>query len=601
MRARMLKPSLAAHRWPLVSSRRSLTTTVLTVLTAMAAAGCTTPWFATDDDAAAKAKFQELLTAPEPPAFIREATHPYGLTYAKIEGVAAVNGLWGTGGLAEPSPLRDQLIKEMRTDNVPNPDLFLEYDTTAMVHVAAMMPPGARRGDPLDLVVTTPPGSRATSLRSGWLMPARLREIQMIRNAARRSDVQAIANGPVLIRSLYEAGDESAMRREGRVLGGGLCHRDRRLGLMIRPEYQHVMLSSRLAKAINGRFFFFDGTTRRGIATAREDDFIELELHPRYRRNPQRLLSVVGAVAAKEYPGGLQTQLSDLVRKLSEPTTAADAALQLEAIGDDGVPALVAALDHPKQEIRFYAAEALAYLDRIESIEPLEALARDVPAFRYPALAAMEGLEQQLAAEALRRLTNQQSNEVRFGAFLALRERPDRDLLVPGQKLGDGFHLYQLPSTASPLIAVRLSERPEIVIFGGPCPVTPPKHLLTDSGLVIRGDEAGRLRLSRFLPGQPDQQTVVPANVATLIHGIAAVGGNFGDCIEVLRKLKDEGNLPDRLALDPRPQGLRTYHRQSSEGGELTTSDSLPPQDITPAPEPKPAYAWLDPRTWWRK
>ncbi len=52
-------------------------------------------------------------------------------------------------------------------------------------------------------------------------------------------------------------------------------------------------------------------------------------------------------------------------------------------------------------ELRFYASEALAYLDRVEAIEPLEASARDVAAFRHPALMALQGIEQQLAIDAL--------------------------------------------------------------------------------------------------------------------------------------------------------------------------------------------------------
>ncbi len=159
-----------------------------------------------------------------------------------------------------------------------------------------------------------------------------------------------------------------------------------------------------MATAINQRFFFFDGTTRRGVAKAIEDDFIELDLHPRYRDNVNRFMLVVRSIGGQAETSVNQERLAELGDLLKDPATASDAAMQLEAIGENAVPTLLKGLESDDRELRFYAAESLAYLDRTEAIEPLEDAVRDVPAFRHPALLAFEGFREPQVIDALLRL-----------------------------------------------------------------------------------------------------------------------------------------------------------------------------------------------------
>ena len=49
--------------------------------------------------------------------------------------------------------------------------------------------------------------------------------------------------------------------------------------------------------------------------------------------------------------------------ELRNPSISATTALQLEALGQDGIPALKLGLNHGDKEVVFYSAEALAYLD----------------------------------------------------------------------------------------------------------------------------------------------------------------------------------------------------------------------------------------------
>ena len=187
----------------------------------------------------------------------------------------------------------------------------------------------------------------------------------------RKGDLQAMGTGSVLTRASFEGNTDQRLQTQGLVLAGGTVQKTRKMGLVIRPEFQHWMLSKAIANAINQRFFFFDGSTRRGVAKPIEDDYIELEMHPRYETVLGRYIAVVRAVAVAPKSTSQHDRLKELGDRLNDPATAADAALQLEATGESAVPTLSAALQNDNPELRFYAAEALAYLDRPDAIAAL--------------------------------------------------------------------------------------------------------------------------------------------------------------------------------------------------------------------------------------
>ncbi|QDS90105.1 flagellar basal body P-ring protein [Rosistilla ulvae] len=560
----------------------------------VASCGCLSPWMGKKDDASENevAVVEELFESENRPKLVRDATVSMGMNPVKLESIAIVNGLAGTGGIPEPSPQRDTILSELKTLNINDPNQFLDSNQSAMVSVEAFLPPGIQKDDPIDLFVRISTRSTATSLRGGWLMPARLQEVRLLNNQLRTSDMLAVGTGPVLIRSAYEAGDEKALIREGVIPSGGRSTKSRTVGLIIRPAFQHAFISAQIANDINRRFFFFDGTNRRGIANAKEDDFIELSIHPTYHRNIPRMMSVVQSVAIKDSIDERHVRIKDLTARLTEPSTAAAAALQLEAIGDEGAVPLRVAATVANPEIRFYAAEALAYMDDVDAIDPLVELARTEPAFRYRSLLALSILEHRLAAEGLRELMDETSVETRYGAFRNLRERPDRELLVPGTELGDGFSFFHVASKAEPLVVVSTLRYAEVVVFGGPVAIRPPKYLMAGSGIMVRGDDQGKLRISRFQPGKPDARSTGSATVGGLIKGIADVGGNYSDVVEVLRIAKEQGDLEARFAIDPLPKTLRTYHRDTDEASEESSYAELAPSNIDPPVGSGKKEAW---------
>ncbi|TWT50333.1 flagellar basal body P-ring protein [Rubripirellula amarantea] len=531
-------------------------------------AGCSSLWGKKDEDES-DAALRELMKSPPPPDLVREAAVSQGLYMIQTDGVGAVEQLAGTGGPADPSFYRDELIAEMQRHDIPDPNNFLESKSNALVRVRALIPPGARRGDPIDLKVLAPKESQVSDLGGGWLLDTRLRrQIQTSRRVSKGSVhsgvVLAIGAGPVVTRASHQPGDDIANRIEGNVISGGRVQESRKLGLVLRPGYQHVKISSALAEAVSKRFYFFDGSTRRGVATAKEDDLIDVELHPRYRDNVYRYMEVVRAIGVEPESTKTQARLIQLADMLAQPSTSADAALQLEAMGEGAVPTLIEGVKSTNPEVRFYAAEALAYLDRDEAISPLEHAIRSEAAFRLPALIALQGLKSYESLEALKRLLHEPSLETRYGAFVSIRRRRDGKPQLGGQSLGS-FWLYRVPSSGPPAVVISLRESPEVVVFGDVPTLQLEKFLRGPAGILVQADETEGIKISRFEIGKDDQRVRVSNKVADTIVGLSQVGAGYGEVIEILRMAKDTDALKAQLAVDPLPRSQRKYYRDLTD------------------------------------
>lgn len=545
----------------------------LLTLSLLLGTGCTSIFSGRSEEKEKESRLRELMTVPEPPELIRQAAIPHGMRPIQVDGVAVIHRLRGTGGPADPSALRDQLLEEMKRDDIKDPNHLLEDRDTALVRVRGVVAPGAQRRDFIDLRVLAPVNSRVTDLHGGKLERARLRHEQLIQSAVRKSEVLVMGYGHLLTRADYDPGEDEALKTEGTLLSGGMVQVNRKLGLVLRPEFEHAKLSADIAAAINKRFFFFDGSTRRGIAKAIEDDFIEIDLHPRYRANVYRLMEVVRAIRMNGRSDSHQ-RLTELAERLKDPASAADAAIQLEAIGESAIPTLVEAIGSANPELRFYAAEALAYLDEEAAIEPLEQSAREVAAFRHDALLALQELPPYAAVEALKRLMDEPSLETRYGSFRAIRRRKEAGGNLRGRDL-KALKLYRVPSDAPPAVVISLREKPEVVLFGSVGQLREPEFIrLASIMLKPSPNQPGKLRISHFAPGEEDRIATADSSIAAVVQAIISVGGGYGDVVATLRKAKDKGYLADQLAIDPLPRPLRTYHREESDEEQADEEDT---------------------------
>ncbi|HID75917.1 MAG TPA: hypothetical protein EYP56_07965 [Planctomycetaceae bacterium] len=521
---------------------------------------------------------------------------PYGLYPVAIEAVGLVTGLRGTGSDPRPSPYRAALLAEMRTRGVRDAQTVLASPDTALVIVRGVLPPGIQKGDPFDVQLRIPSQSETTSLRGGYLLETRLREMAVLSdNQVHSGRVLGVAEGPIMVDPSANEKNNPVLLGRGLILGGGRCLRSRNLALVLQPEHQSVFNSARIEAAVNKRFFLTDSGPRTGVAKAINDEYLELKLHPRYRYNIRRYVAVVRSIPVRENEKMRIERLARLEKQLLDPVTASRAALQLEAIGNRAVDVLKTGIRSSDPEVRFYAAEALAYLDISGAAEPLAEAARHEPAFRVFALTALSALGDYAAIAELRQLLHGTSAETRYGAFRALWSINPRDPFIMGEELGGQFSYHVLDTTGTPMVHCTASKRPEIVLFGQQQRLRCPFVLEAGNHILVTSTDDAHVAVSRFAVGEPDQRRIVNNQLDEVIRAIVELGGAYPDVVQALQRAKASGALESRFEIDALPKGGRVYRRQpvASQGeprppGGLRATSPLPdlfPKRGTRAPQ----------------
>ena len=549
-------------------SQRALVGAVLVCAVPLLALGCMGPIFRPQSPDAALADAKQK---PDPPAhtqLVGAVAHPYGINYVKVENVALVTGLAGTGEDPAPSPQRAALLAEMNRRGIEDPNEVLASPNTTLVLVRAFLRPAIQKGDTFDIEVRTPSRSDTTSLRGGMLLETRLSEAAVLGGQIRYGHESAIAQGSILVDPTAAADKNSMQSTQGRVLSGGVAIKSRKIGLILDHDHQSIRLSQNVAKAINLRFHTYVDGRNMGVATPKTDEFIELAMHPRYSENVGRYMRVVRNVAVGESPVQRHERLALLRDQLMDSVTAETAALRLEAIGDDAVDILKEGAKSSDAEVRFYAAEALAYLDVTEAVAPLAKAAVKERAFRIAALAALGSMEDGAAAEALYEMLESKSAETRYGAFRSLSIMESDDPRIAGEKLGNSpygkFSYHVLHVDGPPLIHATSSHRPELVMFGTEHELRLPLVLDAGSRILVNGLRGGHITVSRFGPREPTQERVVSTRVDEVIRAIVDLGGEYPDVVQMLRQAENAGALSSRYCEDALPAPGREFDREPS-------------------------------------
>ncbi len=507
---------------------------------------------------------------PEQPQveLIGSFARPYGMEYVKVEGISLVSGLKGTGSDPPPSSQRALLLAEMQRRKVPHPARVLASPDTALVLVRGYLRPGVQKGDRFDVDVSVPSRSETQSLRGGFLLEARMTEMAILGNQIHNGHLFALAEGAVLVDPSATGSDGRVHQTRGRVLSGGVALRSRSLGLIIHEEHRSIRASQQIGDSINRRFHTYVHGTKQGVATPKTDQFVDLIVHPRYEGNVNRYMRVVRSIAYRETSGQHESRMRLLERQLMDPITSKMAALRLEAVGSQAVPILKRGLAAQDPEVRFFSAEALAYLDETDAAEVLGKVAHDEPAFRVYALAALSTMDNIVAYETLQELLSASSAETRYGAFRALWTMNENDPLVRGEQLGGQFSYHLLDVAGPPMVHVTRSHRPEVVLFGRDLEFKLPMVLEAGPHILVNGLSGGEVTISRFEVGKPDQKRLVGNHIDEVIRTIVELGGSYPDVVQALQQAKDSGALEARFKIDALPESGRTYQRSPDAGSE---------------------------------
>ena len=504
---------------------------------------------------------------------LRDVTEAFGGHPMEIQAIGLVANLDNTGGDPPPSGFRQMLLTEMQKRGVETPSQVLASPSTALVLARAKLPPGIQKGDPFDVEVYVPQEhAEVTSLRDGVMYEARLAEQAVAGGRLRQGKVLGLVQGSLLVDPAGDPSERAGELRRGVILGGGVALESREIGLLIRSENQSVRTSAQVGAAVNRRFYRTQRGIKAGVAVPKTDEYVELVIHPRYKDNIYRYVDVLRSIPVRETSGQRQLRLRYLSERMMDPLTAADAALQLEAIGMDAESVLLRGLESGDPEVRFRAAEALAYLDQSSATEVCGDAVRNFPAFRAAALTALGSMDDPTARDQLVRLLDEPSAEARYGAFRALRSMNANDPLVRGESLGGSFSYHVLGAKGPSMVHVARSRRAEVVLFGAEEQLRTPVILDAGKYIQVNGTSPDKVEVVKILPGEPEQRQQVTAKLDHVIRAIVEVGGSYPDVVQALTQAKATGSLRCRFEVDALPDWGRKYRhaRLADPGQELS-------------------------------
>lgn len=492
-----------------------------------------------------------------------------------LVGVGLVTGLSGTGGDAPSDAYRTMLEDQLRKKGLRNVKELLASTDNAMVIVVAHIPAGAAVGDPIDVEVTLPPRSRATSLRGGYLQECTLFNYDYTKKVdpeytgpdrALKGNTLAKASGPLLVG--FGDGDEAARVKRGRIWGGAKCLTDSPFLLMLNADQQFARVAALIADRVNETFYgAFHGSGPDGEAVAKASNNVALGLRvpPQYKLNIPRFLRVVRLVPLRESEKNAgKTDARSYRQKLTDdllvPARTVTAALRLEALGRNSIPALREGLESKSPLVRFCSAEALAYLDSPSCGDELALVVEKQPALRAFALTALASLDEAVSRVKLKELLDSSDDETRYGSFRALRTLSENEPEVRGELLNESFWLHRVPGNTPPLVHISSTRRAEIVLFGEEPFLKAPFSFLAGEFTVTSAADDTQCTVTRVpLRGGPACRKQCSLKLADMLRTFAELGGMYPEAVELLEQARDCKCLSCRVRMDALPQVTSVY------------------------------------------
>jgi len=521
-----------------------------------------------------------------------------------VEGVGLVMGLDNTGSDPAPSWQRTKLLDEMRKSGVEHPEKILAWKSCSMVIVRATVPAGVNLSDKFDVEVELPPASSTSSLAGGWLVSTQLAQRAMTRDGEKDDKVIAHAGGPVMPGTFARPDDPKV----GRVLGGGRVKEDSPYVLSIKEARRSGKTSKLLETQVNSRFHHAEGTDRAGAARAKDDSVLILRVPRTYHHNQDRYFQVIRHLSLIDNPALREQRLEAWGKELLDPKLTGVAALKLEGLGPGAAPTLKKALGSPEDNVRFFAAEALAYLNDNDGdvARVLAETAKKRPEVRSFALKAMAATDQSASLLKLRALMSEPEFELRYGAFDALRTLDPTDpflgkvrvldpvsepeaaddgmaLQIEGRswkkarpRREEPFDLYVVDCEGPPMVHVSRNMRCEVVAFGKSQKLLTPVVLGAGGPLLLNASDGDdRVQISKITSKTLDGRTRVdsPLDLPEVVRQMAALGASYPEIVAVLATAAAQKNLPGPFVVDAVPLPNKAYD-EAQRVAEIAKKDA---------------------------
>ncbi len=507
----------------------------------------------------------------------------------QVSAVGLVYSLSSTGSPAA-GEWRPMLERDLRKKKL-SPKQFLDdaNDTCSLVLVSAVIPPGAKKGDTIDVDVVLPRASKTTSLKGGILFECDLTTSELSGSVRERMQqagmdvgaTPAVSSDTILVgKTLVRAegpmvagvmentakikasivGDEAPPvgATAGRVWGGGRVLEDRPYFFMLNERDANPRTAMEVAARLNATFLLA-GDAKNKVANAVKGDVVLVTVPPTYRLNHERFLIVARQVPMT--PSGSDSLLrKKLEQDLLNPETAIASAVKLEALGAESTRALQTGLQSESPWVRFAAAESLAYLGSTSGAADLAKLAEQHPALRSHCLTALASLDDGVSTDRLVDLMKHPDTGLRYGAFVALRSINDRHPELHGTNVKKAFWVHEVAPGSQSVVHLTSSRRAEVVLFGNPGTLVPPYTIPVGNDFVIAakaGDEKATItHLATGRDGSKQVVVKVPSTLRGVLTAVGELGGGYAEAVELIRKADGTKVLAATLAVDSMPRGM---------------------------------------------
>ncbi len=520
----------------------------------------------------------ELLTAGTVggEAFITNGTPQ------ELHGFGLVIGLNGRGSSDCPTPIRqyleDWLAKQVPPQggrrNQPSPGELIDSPDTAVVEVIGIVPPGARKGARFDLQVRALAGTSTQSLEGGWLMPAELKYWDRA-NASPGGIIGsaplAHCDGPLNI-SPFAAegkGHSEVNPREATILGGGRTLVERTTKLMlVRANYA---LAKTIQNRINERF-----GQRMKLAIANSAQQVEVSTPPAYEHQYDRFRAALLQIYLDNRADITERRLRELATRAASPGADLERiAATWEAIGTAALPQIQPFYTEKEPLLQLFAARTGLRLGDTSALPVLQAFATSgTHDQRLIAIDELGDSDSPQTEPVLVPLLSDPDQEVRIAAYEALVTRNHgaiRSLTFPHEQdpRQINFVLDVVDSSGPPLIYVRRSRLPRIVIFGGQMPLAAPLFYTDADDTVtvqtVPGATDVQVYAKRGKSRKLTDTIVIPPRVVDLVTALAdlpkkddagrlrGIGLPYSRVLQVLVALSKDETVGARLAFEQTP------------------------------------------------
>lgn len=515
----------------------------------------------------------------------------------QVSGVGLVTGLDGTGD-APKGEFRAELEKQLMVRQVENVKKILDDPSNALVLITARIPLGCMKGDPLDIEVSLPKGSKCTSLKGGYLQEAVLWNHENIRRLKPDADSDRVLKGHVFARAkgplvvgLGGPGEPMELMR-GRIFEGGVSLVERPFFFELRTDEKSAKarVAGDVASRINFMFredpkkrdavlrnkhlFLLEDVTQkvgRGNESLGRDEMakavsptvIQARLPYVYRHDPERYLRVARLTPLREDAERSGPYRRRLQKMLLDPKDTIHAALRLEALGSESVTTLKQGLSSEYPLVRLASAEALLYLGSLAGVDELAKLAEEHPLFRTNCLAALASSDESVCKQKLAHMLGSTDTELRCGAFWALRLNRDtkeenpafRSPYLRTDRIADICWLHRPAPESTPLVQVFLQGRPEIALFGQDVALQAPVRVTAGPEFVIALEKGDTLcTVSRFVPGTGARRQQCGILLEDVMRAMVELGAEYPELIDLVRSLDSGGALPCPVAVNIVPE-----------------------------------------------